>query len=59
MKEIPTEDIKAFEEELFEYLVATKDELLSAIRITGVLSDESSAELKEAIEYVKGKFLNK
>jgi F-type H+-transporting ATPase subunit alpha len=59
LKEIPTEDVKAFEEELFEYLVATKDELLSTIRTTGVLNDESSAELKEAIEYVKEKFLNK
>ena len=46
---IPTEDIHAFEEELFEYLTAVKGELLNTIKDTGVLSEESEAELKEAI----------
>jgi F-type H+-transporting ATPase subunit alpha len=59
LREIPTEDIHAFEEELFEYLTATKDALLAEIRNTGVLSDESAAELREAISYCKDKFLNK
>ena len=59
LKEIPTEDVHAFEGELFEYLVATKDELLASIRDTGVLSDERAAELREAVEYCKDKFLNK
>ena len=59
LKEIPTEDIRAFEGELFEYLVATKDELLTEIRNTGMLSDERSAELREAVIHCKDKFLNK
>ena len=59
LKEIPTEDVHAFEGELFEYLVATKDELLASIRDTGVLSDDRAEELREAIGYCKDKFLNK
>ena len=59
LKEIAVEDIHRFEEELSEYLVATKDELLGSIRDTGVLSPEREAELKEAIIYVKNKFLGK
>ncbi len=59
LKEIKTEDIRRFEEELFEYLVATKEELLSQIRDTGVLSDENSEILKDAVNYCKDKFLNK
>ena len=59
LKEIPVADISRFEKELFEYLVATKDELLKNIRETGVLTDETTAELKEAILVCKDKFLNK
>ena len=59
LREIPTEDIRRFEGELFEYLTASKEELLSEIRDTGVLSDENSEKLREAIIYCKDKFLNK
>ena len=59
LREIPVADISRFEKELFEYLVATKDELLKNIRETGVLTDETTAELKEAILACKDKFLNK
>ena len=59
LKEIEIEDIHRFEEELFEYLVATKEELLSSIRNTGALTDETTEELREAIIYCKNKFLNK
>ncbi len=59
LRAIDTEDIHRFEEELFEYLVATKDELLSEIRDTGVLSPERADELREAIKYCTDKFLNK
>ena len=59
LRDIEVEDISRFEAELFEYLVATKDELLSEIRNTGVLSDDNSAALREAIETAKLKFLNK
>ena len=59
LREIALEDIHRFEEELFEYLVATKEELLSEIRESGVLSPERAEELSAAIKYSKDKFLNK
>ena len=59
LKDIPIEDIKRFEAELTEYLVATKDTLLTTIRETGVLNDETTEELKEAINACKAKFLGK
>ena len=59
LSEIQAADIGEFERELFEYLVATKDELLSSIRETGNLTEENEAELKEAIVYCKNKFLAK
>ena len=59
LKEIPVADINRYEGELFEYLTATKDELLKSIRETGTLSPEGEAELKEAIIYTKDKFLGK
>ncbi len=57
LKEIPTEDISRFEKDLFEYLTASKGELLGGITETGVLSAEAEAELKAAIEHVKENFL--
>ncbi len=59
LREIKVEDISRFEKELFEYLVATKDEFLSSIRETGVLTDETTEELKEAILVCKDKFSGK
>ena len=59
LKEIPVADINRYQDELFEYLTATKDALLKGIRETGVLSPEGEAELKEAIIYTKDKFLGK
>ncbi len=59
LREIPTEDIRRFEEELFEYLTATREELLGKIKQSGALTDETTAELKEAIETVKARFLGK
>jgi len=56
LKDIPVENIQEFERELFEYLIATKEELLSVIRTTGQLSHESEAELRHAIESCKAKF---
>ena len=58
LKEIEVEDIKRFESELFEYLTATKGELLKSIRETGVLSPESEEELKDAILAVKNNLLD-
>ena len=59
LHDIPTEDIRSYERELFEYLVATKDGLLSDIRKSGVLSEQSEKDLREAILYCKEKFLGK
>ena len=56
LKEIDVTEISRFESELFEYLTAVKSDLLATIRETGNLSDESEAELKEAILTVKEKF---
>ena len=56
--DIAVEDISAFESELFDYLVATKESLLASIRETGNLSDETNAELKEAILCCVEKFKN-
>ena len=56
LKEIAVSDISAFESELFEYLTAVKGELMATIRETGVLTDESEGELREAILYVKERF---
>jgi F-type H+-transporting ATPase subunit alpha len=56
LKEIDVADVSRFETELFEYLTAVKSDLLATIRETGNLSDESEAELKEAILTVKEKF---
>ena len=55
LREIPVEDVSRFEKELFEYLTASKAELLASITETGVLSAE--AELKAAIEHVKDNFI--
>ena len=59
LRDIEVPDISRFEEELFEYLVATKNELLAEIRDTGALSDENAQNLREAIEAAKTKFKNK
>ena len=57
LTEIPVEDIRRFESELFDYLVSSKDELLGTIKQTGKLSDENIEELRVAIEHAKKKFL--
>ena len=59
LADVKVEDVKRFEGELFEYLIAQKNELLKSIRESGILSDEGASELREAIEHAKKKFLNK
>ncbi len=59
LKDIEISDIRAFEQELCEYLVATKEELLASIRDTGTLNDETTEELRAAILACKEKFLAK
>ena len=56
LKDIAVEDIADFEKALFEYLTSAKYELIDAIRESGVLSPETEAGLREAIEHVKESF---
>ena len=57
LADVPVERIGDFESELFEYLVATREDLLSTIRESGQLSTETEAELRNAILAAKEKFL--
>lgn len=57
LSDIAVEDISAFEKQLFVHLVATKQELLATIRKTGELSSASEAELRDAINSCKAKFI--
>ncbi len=57
LSEIAPEDISRFESELFDYLTASKGELLKTIRESGVLTDDSTKELRDAITKVKKDFL--
>ena len=56
LKNVAVSDISRFENELFDYLVAVKGELLSSIRETGNLSDEGEKELAAAILTVLERF---
>ena len=57
LSDVPVESIRAFEADLYEYLVASCDGLLASIRETGVISPEAEKELREAIEHCKKKFI--
>jgi F-type H+-transporting ATPase subunit alpha len=57
LKDVPVEDIGRFDDELFSYLVATKDDLLKKIKETGILDKDSEDELVSAIHTCLGKFL--
>ena len=59
LREIDIDDVSRFEHELFEYLVAAKEDILSEIRESGILSKENEEKLREAIIYTKNKFLGK
>ena len=57
LADVATDRIRDFEEELFNYLRATKDSLLASIRESGVISEEADTELRSAIEHCKKKFV--
>ena len=57
LKDVPIDSIRAFEADLYEYLLTSKEALLASIRETGVISGEAEIELKEAIEHCKKKFI--
>ena len=57
LTDVEVDRIADFESALSEYLVAAKDALLKEITESGKLTEESEAELKEAIITCKNKFL--
>jgi len=56
LSDVAVEDIKRFEGELFEHLVATRDDLLATIRESGRLEPETEDALRAAILEFKAKF---
>ncbi len=57
LRDIPTADIRRFESELFEYLTATKEDLLAFIRSTGTLDEEHTQMMREAVLACKANFV--
>ena len=59
LSDVPLERIKDFEAALFEHLLAVGDGITSAIRESGLLTEEVEKELKNTIIDVKNNFLNR
>ena len=57
LSDVAIEDIARFEDELFEFMDASHDEILKDIDTSGKLSKETGAALKDAIQEFKKKFL--
>ena len=57
LRDVPLEDIKSFEDDLYEYLLSQREDIISAIRDTGVISEETDKALRDAIEHCKAKFV--
>ena len=56
LSDVAVEDVKRFERELFEHLVASKDDLLATIKDSGKLEPETEDSLRGAILEFKAKF---
>ena len=54
--DIPVEDVTRFEKEFFEFLDTKYPEIPAAIAESKVISDDTDAKLKKAIEEFKGQF---
>ena len=59
LSEVPVERISEFEQELFEYLTVQQSAIPAEIRSTKVLTKENEAELRQAIEVCKERFIKK
>ena len=57
LRDVDTDKIRAFEKELFDYLKGSRQQILAAIRETGILDDDTAADLRAAIEHCKDKFV--
>ena len=56
LNDVELGDVRRYESELYEYLRDNADELMKGIRETGVLTDESTDELKAALKRFTEKF---
>ncbi|MEC9488527.1 MAG: F0F1 ATP synthase subunit alpha [Halanaerobium sp.] len=56
LDDIPTDNIRRFEQEFISYLHRNKGELLEGIKETGKLGDELEGDMKAAIKEFKGTF---
>jgi F-type H+-transporting ATPase subunit alpha len=57
LSDVAIEDIGRFEQELYEFMDASHDEVLKDIEASGKLSKENEAALRDAIQEFKKKFL--
>ncbi len=57
LKEVAVEDVREFEQGLYEYMTSQQNDILAAIRDTGDLSKETAAKLEEALNQYKSAFL--
>lgn len=57
LSDVAIEDIGRFEQELYEFMDASHDEILKDIEASGKLSKENEAALRDAIQEFKKKFL--
>ena len=58
LMDIEVSDIGAFEDGLFSYMNSHCVDIIDEIHNTGVMSNESTAKLAEAINQYKATFLN-
>ena len=57
LADVPVEDVKRFEAELYPYMEANYFDILQEIRNTGKLSSEAEERLKEALNFRVKDFL--
>jgi F-type H+-transporting ATPase subunit alpha len=57
LDEVPVEDVRRFERELLDHLLASHRGILETIRETGKFDDDTAAALKEATSAFKGGFV--
>lgn len=56
LDDLPVEDVRRFEAELYQFLDNSRPEILKTIRETRELKDETRKQLSDAIKEVKGRF---
>jgi F-type H+-transporting ATPase subunit alpha len=59
LDDVPLEDVSRFESEFLDFMSRERAGTLATIADTGLLSDETEAELQDALETFKGQFVTK